>query len=150
MSKAVIDFCDGLKATLLGIEDRLAKAQESLGAGAAQASGEAKKHVDAASEQLNAFKLRAAMMAQTLRAELPEQSATLREKLNEFSQEAQVAMRHAVVFMAETAAKGAEGAAGALQAGGKQAQKLAENLRHDTAVTVTEPQDDASDDAKPS
>jgi hypothetical protein len=136
MSQAVIDFCDGLKATLLNLEDRLGKAQSALSVGASHASEEAKKHVDEAADQLQKFKVHAGLMAQAIRADLPEQTAVVKEKLSEFGQEAQVAMRHAIVFLAETASKGATGAAGVLQAGAKQAQRLAENLRHDTAVTV--------------
>lgn len=139
MSQAVIDFCDGLKTTLLGLEDRLAKAQAALSVGASRASDEAKKHVDEASEQLQRFKAHAGLMAQAIRAELPEQTEAIKEKLTEFGQEAQVAMRHAVVFLAEASSKGAIGAAGALQAGAKQAQRLAENLRNDTAVAVATP-----------
>jgi hypothetical protein len=140
MSQAVIDFCEGLKTTLLALEDRLGKAKHSLEVGATQVGGEAKKHVDEAAEQLEAFKAHAALMAQAIRADLPEQTASVKEKLKDFGQEAQVAMRHAVVFLAETASKGAEGAAEALQAGAKKAHKVAEELRRDTAVTVTEPE----------
>lgn len=141
MSQAVIDFCEGLKTTLLGLEDRLAKAQAALSVGASQAGGEAKKHVDEAAEQLQKFKAHAGLMAQAIRAELPEQTEAMKEKLTEFGQEAQVAMRHAVVFLAEATSKGASGAAGALLAGAKQAQRLAENLRNDTAVAVATPPD---------
>lgn len=140
MSQAVIDFCEGLKTTLLALEQKLDNARRSLEAGAAQAGGEAKKHVDEAVEQLEAFKVHAGLMAQAIRADLPEQTGAVKEKLKDFGQEAQVAMRHAVVFLAETASKGAESAAEALQAGAKQAQKVAEDLRRDTAVTVAEPE----------
>lgn len=143
MSQAVIDFCEGLKTTLLGLEDKLDKARRSLEAGAAQASGEARKHVDEAAEQLDAFKTHAALLAEAIRADLPEQTSAAREKLKDFGQEAQVAMRHAVVFLAEAASKGAEGAAGALQAGARQAHKMAEDLKRDTAVTVVEPEQSA-------
>ena len=136
MSQAVIDFCEGLKQTLLGLEDQLGKAQTALTANATRASDEAKKHIDEAADQLQQFKAHAGLMAQAIRADLPEHTEAMKEKLSEFGQEAQVAMRHAVVFLAESASKGAIGAAGALQAGAKQAQRLAENLRHDTAVTV--------------
>ncbi len=138
MSQAVVEFCEGLKSTLLGLEDRLAKAKQSLETGASQVSGEAKKHVEEAAEQLSAFKAHASLMAQAIRADLPEQTANMRQSLNEFGQEAQVAMRHAVVFLAETAAKGAEGASEALKTGAKSAQRVAETLRRDTAVTVAE------------
>lgn len=139
MSQAVIDFCEGLKTTLLALEQKLDKAKHNLEAGAAQASGEAKKHVDEAVEQLQAFKVHAGLMAKAIRADLPEQTGAVKEKLKDFGQEAQVAMRHAVVFLAEAASKGAEGAAEALQAGAKQAHKVAEELKRDTAVTVAEP-----------
>ncbi len=141
MSQAVIDFCEGLKTTLLGLEERLAKAQAALSVGATRASEEAKKHIDEASEQLQKFKVHAGLMAQAIRADLPEQTEAAREKLSEFGQEAQVAMRHAVIFLAETASKGATGAAGALHAGAKQAERLAAELRHDTALAVVEPRE---------
>lgn len=143
MSQAVIDFCEGLKTTLLALEQQLGKAKRNLEASAAQASGEAKKHVDEAVEQLEAFKAHAGLMAQAIRADLPEQTGVMREKLKDFGQEAQVAMRHAVVFLAEAASKGAESAAEALQSGAKQAHKVAEELKRDTAVTVVEPEQTA-------
>jgi hypothetical protein len=139
MSQAVIDFCEGLKTTLLALEQKLDKAKRNLEAGAGQASGEAKKHVDEAVEQLEAFKVHAGLMAKAIRADLPEQTTAMKEKLKDFGQEAQLAMRHAVVILAEAASKGAEGAAEALHAGAKQAHKVAEGLKHDTAVTVVEP-----------
>lgn len=140
MSQAVIDFCEGLKTTLLALEQKLDSAKQNLEAGAAQASGEAKKHVDEAVEQLRAFKVHAGLMAQAIRTDLPEQTGAMREKLKDFSQEAQVAMRHAVVFLAEAASKGAEGAAEALQSGAKRAHEIAEELKRDTAVTVVDPE----------
>ncbi|MDX2275062.1 MAG: hypothetical protein NW206_06385 [Hyphomonadaceae bacterium] len=136
MSQAVIDFCEGLKSTLLALEDRLAKAKSSLDASATGASAEAKKHIEEASEQLARFKTHAGLMAEAIRADLPSQTAIAQEKLKEFGQEAQVALRHAVVFLAENAAE-------ALQIGAKSAQRVAENLKHETAVTVRE------DEAKP-
>jgi hypothetical protein len=139
MSQAVIDFCEGLKTTLLSLEQQMGKAKRSLEAGAAHASGDAKKHVDEALEQLETFKAHAGLMAQAIRADLPEQTGAMKEKLKGFSQEAQVAMRHAVVFLAETASKGAESAAEALQTGAKRAHEVAEELKRDTAVTVVEP-----------
>ena len=138
MSQAVIDFCEGLKTTLLGIEDRLGKAKRSLESGATQLSGETQKHLDEATEHLEAFKTHAGLMAQAIRADLPEQTAAMQEKLKEFGLEAQVAMKHAVVFLAEAASKGAEGTAEALQAGARKAHAVAEDLRRDTAVTVAE------------
>lgn len=138
MSQAVIDFCEGLKTALLGIEDRLAKAKSSLESGAAQVGGEAKKHVAEATEQLQAFRAHAGVMAEALRADLPAQTVVAKEKFTEFGQEAQVAMRHAVVFLAETASKGADTAAGTLKAGAEKARALAEKLRQDTALVVAE------------
>jgi hypothetical protein len=143
MSQAVIDFCEGLKTTLLALEQKLDGARRNLEAGAAQASGEAKKHVDEAVEQLEAFKVHAGLMAKAIRAELPEQTGAVKESLKDFGQEAQVAMRHAIIFLAEAASRGAEGAAGALQAGAKQAHKVAEDLKRDTALTVVEPEQTA-------
>jgi hypothetical protein len=139
MSQGVIVFCVGLKTTLLALEDRIGKAQASLASGAVQVGGEAKKHLDEAAEQLDKFKVHAGLMAQAIRADLPEQTAEMKEKLQEFGLEAQVAMRHAVVFLAETASKGAEGAAAMLKEGASKAKTLAEDLRHDTAVTVATP-----------
>ncbi len=137
MSQAVIDFCEGLKTTLLGIEDRLGKAKVSLATGAAQVSGEAKKHIDEAAEQLESFKAHAGLMAQAIRADLPEQTAVMKEKLKDFGAEAQVAMRHAVVFLAETASKGAEERRRRAQGGRGQGERpWPRILRHDTAVTV--------------
>lgn len=138
MSQAVIDFCEGLKTTLLGIEERLDKAKRSLETNAAQVGGEAKKNIAEAAEQLEAFRVRAGLMAQAVRSELPAQTEVVKERFKEFGQEAQVAMRHAVVFLAETASKGADTAADALKTGAEKAHTLAEKLRHDTAVTVAE------------
>jgi hypothetical protein len=64
----------------------------------------------------------------------------MKETLTGFGQEAQVAMRHAVVFLAEQAAKGAEGAGEALKSSAKTAQKVADDFRGDTAVTTVEPE----------
>lgn len=139
MSQAVIDFCEGLKTTLLGIEERLLKAKAELDAGTSKVTGEARKHVEEATEQLGAFRAAAGLMAQAIQAELPGRTEEARDRLREYGQEAQVALRHAVVFLAETASKGAEGAAGALQGGARQASALAEKLRRDTAVTVPTP-----------
>lgn len=138
MSQAIIDFCEGLKTTLLGVEEQLGKAKTALDAGASQAAGEAQKHIADATEQLAAFRTHAGLMAQAISAELPGQAAGAKEKLGEFGQEAQVALRHVAVFLAEAASKGAHGAAGALHAGAKQASALAEKLRHETAVSVPE------------
>jgi len=144
MSQAIIDLCEGLKTTLLGVEERLGKAKSALDVGAAQASDEAKKYIDDATEQLTAFRAHAGLMAQAISAELPGQAAGAKERLAEFGQEAQVALRHAAVFLAETASRGAESAASALQASAKQASELAEKLRRETAVAAPgEPADDA-------
>jgi ABC-type transporter Mla subunit MlaD len=139
MSQAVIDFCEGLKTTLLALEQQLGRAKRNLETGAAEASAETKKHLDDAIAQLESFKAHAGLMAQAIRADFPEQTGAMKEKLKDFSQEAQVAMRHAVVFLAEAASKGAEGAAEALQSSARQAHKVAEELKRDTAVAVVEP-----------
>jgi hypothetical protein len=139
MSQAIIDFCEGLKSALLGVEAKLAKAQESIKVNAAQAGGEAKKHIDEAAEQLQAFKVHAGLMAQAIRADLPEQKAAMQEKLKDFGLEAQVAMRHAAVFLAEAASAGADTAAAALKKSAESARDVAENLRRDTAVVVQPP-----------
>lgn len=131
MSQAIIDFCDGLKTTLLGLEDRLAKAKASLEEGASEASADAREHLAAASEQLSKFKAQADDMAQAIRADMPSQTAAVQEKLKEFGQEAQLALRHAAVFLAENTA-------GALQAGAKSAHRVAETLKHETAVAIVD------------
>lgn len=136
MSQAVVDFCEGLKTTLLGLEDSLGKARKAFEAGAAQAGVEARKHVDEAAEQLATFKAHAGVMAEAIRADLPKQTEGAAQTLKGFGQEAQVAMRHAVVFLAEAAAKGADNAADVLKAGAKSAHRVADDLRHDTAVSV--------------
>ena len=87
--------------------------------------------------------------APAVQAELPGRTEEAREKLKDFGLEAQVAMRHAVVFLAESASKGAGGAAAILQEGARQAGTLAERLRQETAVSVTQPQT-SSDDKAPS
>jgi hypothetical protein len=143
MSQAVIDFTERLKTTLLALEERLGKAKEAVDANASKASEEARKHIEEAVEQIATFRAHASVMAQAIRADLPQQTAAAKEKLQEFGQEAQVAMRHAVVFLAEATAKGAANAAGALNAGARSAHRLAEDLKHDTAVTVTESKPDA-------
>jgi len=149
MSQAVIDFCENLKTTLLGIEAGLAKAKRNVAAGAAYAGYETKEHLDEAIVQLNAFKTQAAEAAKKWRDELPQSPAELREKTTkaaqEFGLEAQVALRHAAVIVAEAASKGAENAAVALQAGAQQAQNYAEGLRRDTAVVpADEPKNDGA------
>lgn len=136
MSQAIIEFCEGLKATLLGVEDQLLKARSSLNSEATKVSAEAQKHLDEAEAQLKEFRMKAAFMAAAVQAELPGRTEEAREKLKEFGQEAQVALRHAAVFLAESASKGAEGAAAALQGGAKQASALAEKMRRSTAVST--------------
>lgn len=127
MSQAVVDFCETLKSTLLTLEARLDKAKTALAC-------EAHEHVDAASKQLAEFKQRAAQMAQSLREQAPE---PVKARLQEFGLEAQTAMRHAVIFLAETASGGAEAASDVLHDGSRKAHALADDLRRDTALTVT-------------
>lgn len=141
MSQAVIDFCEGLKTTLLAVEDRLAKAKKTLESTAGEAAGEAKEHIEEAAKQLETFKAHAGVMAQAVRADLPQQTAAMSEKLQEFGQEAQVALRHATVFLAEAVAKGAETTAGALQTGARSVQRVAETLKKETAVVVSNPEE---------
>jgi hypothetical protein len=136
MSQAVVDFCQGLQTTLLAVEERLVKAKAALEAGGAGVRDEAEKQVEKASEHLSAFKIKAARMAAEIRAELPEKIDAVEAGLKDFGLEAQVAMRHAVVFLAEGASKSAEGAATVLKRGAERAHDLAETLRHDTAVAV--------------
>lgn len=145
MSQAVIDFCEGLKSTLLEVERRLGAAKHDLEGGASQVEGEARKHVEAAAQTLEAFKTHAGLMAQALRAELPEQPAEVKEKLAHFGAEAQMAMRHAVVFLAEATATGAESAAEALKQGARRAQALAQDLRDQTGLTPAAKTPDAPD-----
>lgn len=137
MSQAVIDFCDGLKTTLLDIEERLTRAKASLDAGAATATSEAAEQIDAAAKQLSAFRLRAAETAETIRADLPVHTEHAGERLKHFGEEAQVALRHAVVFLAEAASKGAETAAKVLHVGSHQANALAQKLRGESAGAAT-------------
>jgi ElaB/YqjD/DUF883 family membrane-anchored ribosome-binding protein len=137
MSKAVIDFCDRLEAALLSIEERLGRARRSIEEGREAMVGEAKKHLDEAAEELTSFKTKAGEMAAELRADLPKQASTVRDKLAEFGQEAQVAMRHAVVVLAEAASKGAKSVASALEQGAERAHGYAETLR-ETGVSKRE------------
>lgn len=143
MSQAVIDFTERLKTTLLALEERLGKAKEAVDANASKAGEEARRHIEEAVEQIAVFRAHAGVMAQAIRADLPQQTAAAKEMLQEFGQEAQVAMRHAVVFLAEATARGAANAAGALNAGAKSANRLAEDLKHDTAVTIIGPKPDS-------
>lgn len=136
MSKAVIEFCHRLESALLGIEEQLGKAQKSLAAGAENVESEAARYVVQAGAQLAAFRAKAGEMASSLRAELPEKVEHVQDKLQDFGIEAQTAMRHAVVFLAETASKGAGGAADLLSKGAERAHDLADDLRRDTALTV--------------
>jgi hypothetical protein len=95
---------------------------------------------------LSSFRAKAGEMAASLRAELPETVERVQDKLKDFSLEAQTAMRHAVVFLAETTAKGADGAADLLHKGAKRVNAVASDLRNDTALTLTA---DTSDESSP-
>jgi hypothetical protein len=139
MSKAVVEFCHRLETTLLGIEEQLGKAQKVLAAGTHAAESEAAKNITQAVAQLNGFRVKAGEMAASLRAELPEKVEHVQERLKDFGIEAQTAMRHAVVFLAEAAAKGADDAADLLHKGAARASDVAEDLRRDTAITVASP-----------
>ncbi len=145
MSQAVIDFCDRLKETLLAVEARLEQAKDSLETSAEGLQGEAKKHIDEAAEQLASFRAHAGVMAEAIRADAPTLVGAMREKLKDAGLEAQVALRHAAVFLAESASKSADSAAAALKVGAAKAHAVAETLKHETAVTVaTPPSSDAS------
>jgi hypothetical protein len=137
VSQAVIDFCDSLKTTLLDIEERLVKAKTSLEAGTAAVKTEAGEQIDEAAALLSAFRARAADMAEQVRADLPGRAEQAGDALKHFGEEAQVALRHAVVFLADAASKSAESAANALHAGSHRAGALAQKLRHETAVAKT-------------
>ena len=139
MSRAVVEFCHRLETTLLGIEEQLGKAQESLSAGAHAVESEAAKNVAQAIAHLSGFRAKAGEMAASLRAELPETVDHVQERLKDFGLEAQTAMRHAVVLLAETAAKSAEGAADLLHKGAERAHDVAEDLRRDTALIAPTP-----------
>jgi hypothetical protein len=128
-----------LELTLLSIEEQLGKAQKSLAAGASAVESEAAKNVAQAVAQLSGFRAKAGEMAQSLRAELPEKVEHMQDRLKDFGIEAQTAMRHAVVFLAETAAKGADGAADLLHKSAERAHDVADDLRRDTALAVTAP-----------
>jgi hypothetical protein len=136
MSKAVVEFCHRLETTLLAIEDQLGKAQKALAAGAQAVESEAADNVAQAVAQLSGFRAKAGEMAASLRAELPERVEHVQDRLKDFGIEAQTAMRHAVVFLAETAAKGADSAADLLHKGAARAHDVAGDLRRDTALTV--------------
>ena len=140
MSRAVVEFCHRLETTLLGIEEQLGKAQEALSAGAHAVESEAAKNVAQAIAQLSGFRAKAGEMAESLRAELPEKVEHMQERLKDFGLEAQTAMRHAIVLLAETAAKGADGAADLLHKGAERAHDVADDLRRETAITTAAPQ----------
>jgi len=135
MSKAVIDFCNQLQTVLLGVEDRLAAARQTMEAQSETVAAETKKHIEEAAEQIDAFKIKAAAMAAGLSAELPKHATDAKEKLTDFGLEAQIAMRHAVIFLAEAASKGAKSAATILEKGAKSAREYADAARRETAVT---------------
>jgi F0F1-type ATP synthase membrane subunit b/b' len=139
MSKAVIAFCHGLETTLLGIEERLGKATRSLAASAGNVEAETKKHVEEASALLAAFRAKAAATATSLREEIPEQAEHLQSRLAGFGAEAQTAMRHALVVMAEAAAKGATNAADVLKSGADEAHDFAGRVRDKTVPTAPNP-----------
>ncbi len=134
MSRAVVEFCHGLETTLLAIEERLDKAAKSLAAGAHGVEAEAKQQVEEASAHLAAFRAKAGAMAQQLRQDIPEETEHLQERLSDFSADAQTAMRHAVVVLAEAASKGAVAGASALWTAGDKAQGIADQLRRETAA----------------
>lgn len=139
MSKAVVEFCHRLETTLLGIEEQLGKAQKALASGAHAAESEAAKNITQAVAQLSGFRAKAGEMAASLRAELPEKVEQVQDRLKDFGIEAQTAMRHAVVFLAEAAAKGADSAADLLHKGAERASDVADDLRRDTALAVPAP-----------
>jgi hypothetical protein len=140
MSKAVVEFCHRLETTLLGIEEQLGKAQRALAESAHAAESEAAKSITQAAAQLSGFRAKAGEIAASVRAELPEQVEHVQDRLKDFGLEAQTAMRHAVVFLAEAAAKGATSAADLLHKGAERASDVADDLRRDTALTVAAPQ----------
>lgn len=139
MSKAVIEFCHRLETTLLGIEEQLGKAQKTLAEGAHAAESEAAKNITQAVAQLSGFRAKAGEMAASLRAELPEKVEHMQDRLKDFGIEAQTAMRHAVVLLAETAAKSADSAADLLHKSADRAQDVADDVRRDTALAVAPP-----------
>src|SRR5690349_12407619 len=132
MSQAIIDFCQGLQTTLLGIEDRLAKARDSAERAGADLAKETQEHIDVASQQLADFRAKAGEIAASVRAELPKDAEDWKERLDQLGLEAQVTLRHAAVFLAETTAKGAAGASSLLQRSAERAQSMAQHLRDDT------------------
>jgi hypothetical protein len=134
MSKAVIDFCDHLEKTLLAVEARLTKVQHAIGEGATGAQTDAKKQVDAAAQELRELQAVSAVFLEAIKADLPAQSKALQARFGEFGIEAQLALRHALVSLAEVAAKGARTASGALDHGAERAHQLAEELRRKNAV----------------
>lgn len=136
MSQAVVDFCNGLETTLLAVEAKIGEAQRGLASGVAGLHQDAATHLAEATQQLSAFRGQASEIAQSLRASAPAEAVTAVEKLKEFGAEAQVALRHAMIFVAEAASKGAAGAADALQAGSERALSVAEALKRETAVAA--------------
>ena len=138
MSQAIIDFCQDLQATLLGIEDRLAKARQSVDSAGAAVAQQTQEHIDTATRQLADFRVKASDIAAKLRADMPENSGEWKERLTQLSLEAQVALRHATIFLAEATAQGATGASALLQKGAGHAHAVAQHLRDDTAVVVRE------------
>lgn len=137
MSQAVIDFCEGLKTTLLGLEQQMGAVKRGMEGGASQMEAEAKKRIEEAAEQLETFRAHASMMAEAIRADLPEHSAAMTAKAKEVGGEAQLAMRQAIMLLAEAAAKGAEGAASALKEGAGRAHAFAEEMRRQPEASAT-------------
>jgi F0F1-type ATP synthase membrane subunit b/b' len=136
MSRAIVEFCHGLETTLLAIEDRLDKAAESLAAGAHGVEAQAKHQVEEASAHLAAFRAKAGALAKALREDISEDAEEIEARLSAFGAEAQTAMRHAVVFLAESTAKGAVAGASALSTAGAKAQGMADQVRLKTALTA--------------
>jgi hypothetical protein len=134
MSKAVIEFCEHLEKTLLTVEERLMGAQKAFGETAAGVQSDARKQVDAAAEELRQLQAVSGVFLEAIKADLPAQRKALQERFGEFGIEAQLALRHALVSLAEVAAKGAKRASGALDQGAVRAQQLAEELRRKNAV----------------
>ena len=139
MSKAVVEFCDQLEKTLLAIEARLNEAQHAFAATTAGAQADAKKQVEAATQELKQLQAVSGVFLEAIKADLPAQQVALQARFSEFGAEAQLALRHALVSLAEVAAKGARSASGVLEVGAVRAAKLAEDLKHKNAVVPAAP-----------
>jgi hypothetical protein len=136
MSQAVVDFCEGLKTVLLDVEKRVGTAQAALAKSAGHVEKDAKKQLDQAARQLKDFRIDAAGLAENIRKDFPAQAAGAQKALNEFGHEAQAAMRHMLVMMADAASVGADTAAHALEAGARSARKFADEARGPTKKPV--------------